>query len=51
MTDSHLAEWHQRDRISLWRYVEANRSYAGWHLSADDEGCRSLLELLDLFAQ
>jgi hypothetical protein len=31
--------------VSLWRYASASRSYQGWHLSADDAGCRSLLDL------
>src|SRR5579871_5602399 len=35
----------------MWRYEEASRSYQGWHLSADEEGCRSLLTLLSAFTE
>lgn len=38
--------WQQRGVVSLWRYANPSHSYAGWHLSADDAGCRSLLDLL-----
>lgn len=33
----------------LWRYLENQRNYPGWHLSADSVGCVSLLALLDAF--
>ncbi|GAA5068891.1 hypothetical protein GCM10025759_05090 [Lysobacter panacisoli] len=39
--------WKQSGRISLWRYTENECNYPGWHLNADEAGCRSLLELLD----
>lgn len=39
--------WTQSGRISLWRYLENERNYPGWHLNADPDGCKSLLALLD----
>ncbi|WP_395794995.1 hypothetical protein [Aquimonas sp.] len=39
--------WNQNGRICLWRYTENQRNYPGWHLSADADGCASLLSLLD----
>lgn len=42
--------WRQTGRISLWRYLENERNYPGWHLNADAAGCRSLLMLLDALA-
>lgn len=43
--------WRQEGRLSLWRYVGANRSYQGWHCSADAAGCQSLLALLSAFQE
>ncbi|MBB6365096.1 hypothetical protein FHR56_000209 [Xanthomonas sacchari] len=42
--------WTQTGRISLWRYLENERNYPGWHLNADAPGCRSLVMLLDALA-
>ncbi|MBB5884906.1 hypothetical protein DYQ93_03355 [Xanthomonas sp. LMG 8992] len=42
--------WTQSGRISLWRYLENERNYPGWHLNADSAGCQSLLTLLDALA-
>lgn len=39
--------WKQRGTISLWRYIENQKNFPGWHLNADSEGCASLLELID----
>jgi hypothetical protein len=44
---SSRANWDQQGRISLWRYTENQRSFPGWHLNADNDGCASLLELID----
>jgi hypothetical protein len=43
-----LRRWEQRGAISLWRYAENSRHFEGWHFAADEEGCRSLLALIDL---
>lgn len=42
--------WKQFGRISLWRYTENERNFPGWHLNADEAGCRSLLLLFEAFA-
>ncbi|MCW0386532.1 hypothetical protein NB722_001071 [Xanthomonas sacchari] len=42
--------WTQTGRISLWRYLENERNYPGWHFNADPAGCQSLLALLDALA-
>lgn len=42
--------WKQTGSVALWRYTENQRNYPGWHLSADDTGCASLIALLDAFS-
>ena len=38
--------WKQQGVVSLWRYTENVGNFPGWHLSADDAGVQSLLQLL-----
>lgn len=45
---SHL--WQQSGFIMLWRYTDNLRNFPGWHLTANAEGCASLITLLDAFA-
>ena len=33
-------------KVFLWRYRDNRRNYPGYHLSADEEGCRALLAWL-----
>ena len=47
MTAANSYRWRQRGTISLWRYLDNTRSFPGWHFSADDAGCASMLALLD----
>lgn len=49
MLQSH--SWRQSGAISLWRYVDKLRpcNYAGWHLTANEDGRASLVSLLDAF--
>ena len=42
--------WRQSGRISLWRYIENERNYPGWHFNADIAGCQSFEELLNALA-
>jgi hypothetical protein len=42
-------DWKRSGRIWLWRYVERNRNYLGWHLSADAAGRDALIALVDAF--
>jgi len=46
---SEALRWKQRGTVYLWRYREHVRDFPGWHMTADAEGCASLLELLDAF--
>jgi hypothetical protein len=43
--------WRQAGHLYLWQYRENSRRYAGWHLTADDAACVSLLDLLDRLEQ
>ena len=40
----------QPGSIYVWRYVDADRSYVGWHLSGDARGCAALIAALDALA-
>ncbi len=42
-----VSEWKQEGGIFVWRYAEPNRSWRGWHFTADRAGCRSIRNLLD----
>jgi hypothetical protein len=47
---SPLHDWKQRGVVRLWRYTEFTSTFGGWHMTADDSGSQSLLELLPLLA-
>jgi hypothetical protein len=42
--------WQQSGSVWLWRYRGSDRNFPGWHLTADDTGAASLVELLDALA-
>ncbi len=42
-------DWKQTGNIYLWRYKDDAKRFSGWHMTADDEGARSLARLVDLF--
>jgi hypothetical protein len=44
--ESELHSWKQKGAISLWRYTEFPSTFGGWHLSGNDAGIESLIELL-----
>ena len=46
--ESELHSRKQTGVISLWRYTEFRKNFGGWHLSADDAGIQSLLQLLNV---
>ena len=46
MTPSLVNAWKQRGVVFLWRYVENERNYPGWHFTTDAEGAASLCDLL-----
>lgn len=41
--------WKQTGNNYLWKYLEKARHYPGWNLTADPDGARSMLDLLNLF--
>ncbi|MCM8729673.1 hypothetical protein ACFO8O_01635 [Hephaestia sp. GCM10023244] len=45
-----LGSWRQEGRISLWRYRRAPKRYDGWHFTADQDGCASLIGLFDILS-
>ncbi len=40
--------WTLKGSISIWRYEPINKNFPGWHMTADDDGYGSLLELIEL---
>jgi hypothetical protein len=50
MPDPVVARWKQKGRVHLWRYKQPSRNNSGWHLAADEAGCDSVLQLLELMA-
>ena len=46
-----LKSWKQRGWVSLWRYTEFKNKFGDWHITANDEGVGSLLELIELLRQ
>ncbi|HEV2915068.1 MAG TPA: hypothetical protein VGX92_17455 [Pyrinomonadaceae bacterium] len=47
MPDENVEKWKQKGRLYLWHYLEHTRNYPGWHLTADDACCRSLVDLIE----
>jgi len=39
--------WNQSGHVYAWRYPDIRRSFKGWHMTADDAGCASIVDLLD----
>lgn len=50
MPDPVVARWKQKGRVHLWRYKQPSKNNSGWHLTADEAGCESVLDLLELMA-
>ena len=40
--------WHQKGSLYLWRYKEAQRNYPGWQITGDDDGLKSIIELINI---
>jgi|SRR6185369_12298741 len=49
MIKDSVTSWHQKGVISLWRYLDNDPNFPGWHLYSDKEGLLSLLNLLRAF--
>lgn len=39
--------WKQKGRVFIWRYPPHKKTHEGWHLTAEDDACDSLIELLN----
>lgn len=46
-----LVHWEQHGNVSVWRYAGNARGFDGWHVTADADGGRSLLALIDLLTE
>lgn len=51
MNNINTNKWKQSGRLFLWRYEENPKNYRGLHLTADADGCRSLIELLNFMVK
>ncbi|WP_052216019.1 hypothetical protein [Sphingomonas sp. ERG5] len=40
-------DWKQVGHVYLWRYSARRSKHAGWHMTADGDGCASIADLLD----
>jgi hypothetical protein len=40
-------QWKQSGAVAVWRYLEGERNFPGWHLACNRDGHRSLLDLLE----
>ena len=47
MTDRSVDRWKQAGHLWVWRYLSDSRKYRGLHLTGDQPGCDSLLQLIE----
>lgn len=45
--ESNLQPFQLKGRLVLWKFSPEHQKYIGWNLTADEEGCTSLVELLE----
>lgn len=45
--ESPIQSFQLQGQLSLWKFSPKNQKYIGWNLTADTEGCLSLIELLE----
>lgn len=45
--ERHLPPYSPKGRVLLWKFGPEHRNYIGWNLTADEEGCTFLVELLE----
>jgi len=50
MPDPVVSRWQQKGCVHLWRYKQTSKNNSGWHLTADEAGCDSVLQLLEMMA-
>jgi hypothetical protein len=46
--ESQIEKYKLKGRLFVWKFHPENRNYLGWNLTGDNEGCNSLIELLEL---
>lgn len=44
--ENHVEKLKHTGRVYIWKFIPENRNYPGWNLTADIEGCNSLIKLL-----
>jgi hypothetical protein len=50
MSDPQVARWKQSGCVYCWRFVDNASNYPGWNVTADRDGCNSMLHLFNLMA-
>ena len=50
MGDPSVAKWRAAGKTYLWRYLDNEKNYPGWHLTADSPSCAALDRLFGLMA-
>jgi hypothetical protein len=48
MSDPSVDAWKQQGQIFLWRFSGETRNFPGWNFCADEAGCESTAQLLQL---
>jgi len=38
--------WKQKGRVFIWRYPPHKKKHEGWHFTAEDDACESLIHLI-----
>lgn len=51
MGDPNISKWKASGNTYLWRYLDNERNYPGWHLTADHEACEALSRLFNLMEE
>lgn len=51
MTKEEINKFKISGQIYLWKFLENQRNYPGWNLTADKTGCESLLQLFEMMKQ
>jgi hypothetical protein len=48
MSNYKIEKLKQKGFIYLWRYKSLRKSLLGWHITADKEGCKFIIDLIQL---
>lgn len=49
MSSGEVNRWNNAGKIYVWRYPQSSGGWEGFHLTANREGCRFLLGLVERF--